>query len=526
MTNPYISPVISGYNSSPPPDNGTDSKENEIEFKKHLEKLGNPERKYVNDINAELSSAFSQGLWNGGIITKSAYTVLVSDRGKIVHASGNVTCPNAALAGNSFMFAVRNTGNDINSIYPSGASGELVQNKTEIPLLPDDTAIIFCDGADWFVMLIPTSKKLMLYNPQIGDYTSNLAGGILQFPFKSPTVLSALASPLTSQPYEVCFSPNGEYMAAVQITTPFIAIYQITGNNFVRLSNPGTLPSGPATACAFSKDGQFLAVGHDTTPFITIYQRSGSTFTKLTDPLTLPTGIGYGCAFSPNGQFLAVAHDITPFITIYEISGTTFTKLTNPVTLPAGAGQGCSFSPSGEFLAVAHDVTPFITNYQISSTTFTKLTNPAILPTDTGLKCSFSPNTALLAIKYLSGDGLILYQISGTTFTKLSTIENLPFSNSGAVAFSNDGKFFAVGTDSAPGYIFYAVSVNNIYKLTDFTNQLLGASGTLGLSRSCAFSPDSRFLVFTINIADYLVIYETISDMQKIGCLYAKGFKI
>ena len=96
---------------------------------------------------------------------------------------------------------------------------------------------------------------------------------------------------------------------------------------------------------AIIADSKFLAVAHDTTPFVTIYDQTGDTFTKLADPAALPAGTGYGVAFSADGTYMAVAHNTTPFITIYKRSGDTFTKLANPATLPAATGRGVAFYP-------------------------------------------------------------------------------------------------------------------------------------------------------------------------------------
>ena len=141
--------------------------------------------------------------------------------------------------------------------------------------------------------------------------------------------------------------------------------------NPVKLTDP-TLPAGIVNMPAWSPNGEFLAVVHQTTPFVTIYQRSGKTFTKLGGPVDLPASTGYGAGWSPNGEFLAVGHQTTPFITIYQRSGTTFTKLANPATLPASSVWGVVWSPNGEFLAAGVDANPFVTIYQTSGTLLEK----------------------------------------------------------------------------------------------------------------------------------------------------------
>ena len=132
----------------------------------------------------------------------------------------------------------------------------------------------------------------------------------------------------------------------------------------LKVEDPSTLPTGHGEGCAFSPDGMYLAVAHSSSPYITIYNRSGDTFTKLSNPSSLPTGDGWGCAFSSDGTYLAVAHWNSPYITIYKRSGDTFTKLSNPSSRPAGNGYDCAFSPDGAYLAVAHYNPPYITIYK------------------------------------------------------------------------------------------------------------------------------------------------------------------
>ncbi len=97
-----------------------------------------------------------------------------------------------------------------------------------------------------------------------------------------------------------------------------------------------------ASAAPFEK---FLAVAHDGSPYVTIYGQDVDDFNKLADPATLPTGTGFGVAFSADGTYMAVAHATSPFVTIYKRSGDTFTKLANPAALPTGAGNGVAFYP-------------------------------------------------------------------------------------------------------------------------------------------------------------------------------------
>ena len=350
-----------------------------------------------------------------------------------------------------------------------------------------------------------------------GDFSSDvLIRSIPQFPFTSPAKLSNPATLPGGDANDCAFSPNGEFFAVGHATTPFVTIYQRTGNTFVKLANPATLPTGAVNACAFSPNGEFLAVAHNVAPGVTIYQRSGSTFTKLTNPATLPFA-GYGCAFSPNGEYLAVADASSPYVLIYQRSGTTFTKLADPATLPTGPAWKCSFSPSGEFLCVPHQTSPYLTIYQRSGATFTKLSNPASLPAGNGWSSCFSRNSEFLVIGHASSPYLTIYQRSGTTFTKLSNPASLPPGDVMGCDFSPNGEFLFAASSSTSYVSIYQRSG------TTFTKQSNPASLPAGPAYGCAVSPTCEFLAYVHDTTPYVTIYQTASDMPENGVAIISG---
>ena len=58
-SNPYTSVSISGYNSSPPPDDGSQSSANQVEWSKHINKIGDPLKTLAEGIDANVLAAFS-----------------------------------------------------------------------------------------------------------------------------------------------------------------------------------------------------------------------------------------------------------------------------------------------------------------------------------------------------------------------------------------------------------------------------------------------------------------------------------
>ena len=59
MTNPYTPVTVTGYNSSPPPDNGSTGTDNQLTWAKHKTKLGDPLKTALESVNTNVTSAFA-----------------------------------------------------------------------------------------------------------------------------------------------------------------------------------------------------------------------------------------------------------------------------------------------------------------------------------------------------------------------------------------------------------------------------------------------------------------------------------
>ena len=76
----------------------------------------------------------------------------------------------------------------------------------------------------------------------------------------------------------------------------------------VKLTDPSPLPAGDnivGHSISWSPNGEFLCRAHDNSPFVTIYQRSGDVFNKVPNPGTLPGNNANATAWSPDGEFIA-----------------------------------------------------------------------------------------------------------------------------------------------------------------------------------------------------------------------------
>ncbi len=162
MSKPYTTQTISGYNSSPPADDGSQVATNEIKWSNHKTKLGDPVKALSEDINTELLNAF--GLIFGQDISShaSAYTVILSDQGKFLDVTGTttITLLPAATAGASFALAIINNGSGVVTVDGDGA--ETINGSATITLYSDEALIITCSGALWIGPKIITGFKPVL----------------------------------------------------------------------------------------------------------------------------------------------------------------------------------------------------------------------------------------------------------------------------------------------------------------------------------------------------------------------------
>ena len=57
--NPYTTTTISGYNASPPPDDGSRVSANKVEWAKHKTKIGDPIKTGVESVDSNANAAFA-----------------------------------------------------------------------------------------------------------------------------------------------------------------------------------------------------------------------------------------------------------------------------------------------------------------------------------------------------------------------------------------------------------------------------------------------------------------------------------
>lgn len=134
----------------PPISNFTGSTVTEGQFKTALNDL----RAYLagllgTDGNAATALATLGSLGSGYVNKTATYTVVSSDRGRMIDCSGTFTLnlTAAATLGAGFTIAVRNSGTGVVTLDPSGA--ELIDGVATVTLAPGEAYDLYCTGTAW-----------------------------------------------------------------------------------------------------------------------------------------------------------------------------------------------------------------------------------------------------------------------------------------------------------------------------------------------------------------------------------------
>lgn len=108
--NPYTTQAISGYNSSPPPDDGSQTDANKVAWSKHKTKLADPIKTLSEAVNSQALSAFNRlALETWSYVTTTA-TIAESDwhTGTLMLATGRLNYPDPGTLEDGWHHAVFN----------------------------------------------------------------------------------------------------------------------------------------------------------------------------------------------------------------------------------------------------------------------------------------------------------------------------------------------------------------------------------------------------------------------------------
>lgn len=107
MGSKFQSQSISGYNASPPSDDGTASSANQLKWSNTKSKIGDPLKTYIEDIEAALLTYFDESAVN----KTTSYTTVADDNNRIMNVTASVTLSlgDAGTMGAGYVVTVKNS---------------------------------------------------------------------------------------------------------------------------------------------------------------------------------------------------------------------------------------------------------------------------------------------------------------------------------------------------------------------------------------------------------------------------------
>lgn len=171
----YTSQTITGYNASPPSDDGAQTAANKITWSGIKSKLNDPIKTLAEAINTELIAAFGKN-YAANVTTKSSsFSVATSDRGTLFvcgSASYAVNLPACATAGAGFIVGFINPEPGTTTVTITASGAETINGSTTYALTSAYQGIwIGTNGTSWYVIghLMPAASTAnVLAGTQLG----------------------------------------------------------------------------------------------------------------------------------------------------------------------------------------------------------------------------------------------------------------------------------------------------------------------------------------------------------------------
>lgn len=167
MVDKYVKPSISGFNSSPPPDDDSETAANAISWAGIKNKLADPIKTLLDSVNTGVDTLADSLFGNAVRADSSGGTITTSDYGKLIKTTNAVTITllTGGDAGGNFVFAFYNA-DSTNNLTIARNGNNINGAASNLTISPSEGGIAFCDGTDWWVIRA-------IYNSTANTFTFN-----------------------------------------------------------------------------------------------------------------------------------------------------------------------------------------------------------------------------------------------------------------------------------------------------------------------------------------------------------------
>ena len=158
----FTPPTISNYNSSPPPDDGSETTANKILWATIKSTLADPIKNYADSLVSATTSAFDDLFLNTLYTKSTSFVVASSEDGAFYNCTSAVTAtlPPAASAGSGFHIMIYN--NSTGSIVVDADSAETINGSLTYTMVNRyDSVVLICTGSEWFAV---KSEQVLIDN--------------------------------------------------------------------------------------------------------------------------------------------------------------------------------------------------------------------------------------------------------------------------------------------------------------------------------------------------------------------------
>ena len=170
MVDKYVKPSISGFNSSPPPDDDSETAANAISWAGIKNKLADPIKTLLDSVNTGVDTLADSLFGNAVRADSAGGTMTTSDYGKLIKTSNAITITllTGGDAGSNFVFAFYNA-DSTNNLTIARNGNNINGAASNLTITPGEGGIAFCDGTDWWVIraIFNSTANTFTFNKEI-----------------------------------------------------------------------------------------------------------------------------------------------------------------------------------------------------------------------------------------------------------------------------------------------------------------------------------------------------------------------